>query len=96
VIDEHAGQLVADRLVDQHRRDGAVDAARQAADHPPLPTCSRISAILASRNSAIVQSPASRRRGGRNWRAAAAVGRVHDLGMEHQAVEAPRLVDRDA
>ena len=36
VIDEDAGQLVADRLVDQHRRHRAVDAARQAADHPAL------------------------------------------------------------
>ena len=36
VVDEHAGQLLADRLVDQHRGDRAVDAARQAADHPAL------------------------------------------------------------
>ena len=28
VVDEHAGELVADRLVDQDGRDGAVDAAR--------------------------------------------------------------------
>ena len=27
VIDEHAGELVADRLVDQHRGDGGIDAA---------------------------------------------------------------------
>ncbi|MPL73681.1 hypothetical protein SDC9_19487 [bioreactor metagenome] len=33
VVDEDAGQVVADRLVDQHRRDRAVDAAREAADH---------------------------------------------------------------
>ena len=33
VIDEHAGELIADRLVDQHRRDGGIDAAGQAADH---------------------------------------------------------------
>ena len=33
VIDEDAGQLVADRLMDQHRRHRAVDAARKAADH---------------------------------------------------------------
>ena len=36
VIDEHAGELVADRLVDQHRGDRRVDAARQPADHPAL------------------------------------------------------------
>ncbi len=27
VVDEHAGELLADRLVDQHRRDRRVDAA---------------------------------------------------------------------
>ena len=36
VIDEHAGQLLADRLVDQHGRDRGIDAAGQAADHPAL------------------------------------------------------------
>ena len=34
VVDEDAGELVADRLVDQHRGDGGIDAAGQAADHP--------------------------------------------------------------
>ena len=34
VIDENAGQLLADRLVDQHRGDRRVHAARQPADHP--------------------------------------------------------------
>ena len=32
VVDEHADELVADRLVEEHRRDGRIDAARQAAD----------------------------------------------------------------
>ena len=36
VIDEDAGELVADRLVDQHRGDGRIDAAGQPADHPAL------------------------------------------------------------
>ena len=36
VVDEHAGELLADRLMDQHRGDGAVDAARQAADDATL------------------------------------------------------------
>ena len=34
VVDEDAGELVADGLVDQHRGDGGIDAAGQAADHP--------------------------------------------------------------
>jgi hypothetical protein len=33
VIDEDAGQLIADGLVDQDGGDGAVDTARQPADH---------------------------------------------------------------
>mgnify|MGYP000520507625 CR=1 FL=1 len=33
VVDEDAGQLIADGLVDQHRCDRTVDAAREAADH---------------------------------------------------------------
>ena len=36
VIDEHAGELIADRLVDQDRGDGGIDAAGQAADHLAL------------------------------------------------------------
>ena len=34
VVDEHAGELVADRPVHERRRDRGVDAAGQAADHP--------------------------------------------------------------
>ncbi|ETW14695.1 cytosine deaminase [Roseivivax marinus] len=33
VVHEDAGQIVADRLVDQHRRDRAVDSTRKPADH---------------------------------------------------------------
>ena len=36
VVDEDAGELVADGLVDQHRGDGGIDAAGEAADHPAL------------------------------------------------------------
>ena len=35
-VDEDAGELVADRFVDQHRGDGGIHAARQAADHLAL------------------------------------------------------------
>ena len=43
VIDEHAGELVADRFVDQHRGDRAESTPPdKPADHPPLPTCARI------------------------------------------------------
>ena len=33
VVDEHAGELLADRLVDQRRRHRGIDAAGQAEDH---------------------------------------------------------------
>jgi hypothetical protein len=36
VVDEHAGELVADGLMDQHCGDCRVDAAGEAADHPAL------------------------------------------------------------
>jgi hypothetical protein len=59
VVDEHAGQLVADRLVDQHRRDRESTPPESPQITLPLPTCLRISAILVLRNSAMVQSPLS-------------------------------------
>ncbi len=37
VIDEDTGQLLADRFVDEQRRDRGVDPAGEPADHPPLP-----------------------------------------------------------
>ena len=36
VIDEDADELIADRLVDQDRRDGGIDAARKPAEHAAL------------------------------------------------------------
>ncbi len=36
VVDEDAGQLLPHRPVDEQRRDRGVDAAGEAADHPPL------------------------------------------------------------
>ena len=57
VIDEHAGELVADRLVDQHCRDRGIDAARQAADHPRLADLRANAGDLLVAERAIVQSP---------------------------------------
>ena len=34
VVDEDAGQLIADRLVDEDRGDRRIDPAAEAADHP--------------------------------------------------------------
>src|SRR5260370_29344872 len=36
VIHEHASELIADRFMDQDRRDRGIDAAGEAADHPAL------------------------------------------------------------
>ena len=51
VVDEDAGELVADRLVDQHRRDRRIDAAGEAADHPALadPGADRLARLGAER-----------------------------------------------
>ena len=57
VIDEDAGELVADRLMDQHCGDGGIDAAGQAADHLARPTWARIFSIASSRKARMVQSP---------------------------------------
>ena len=93
MVDEDAGELVADRLVDQHRRDRGIDAAGEAADHPALADLARIASRASARNAAIVQSlfrpatlwtklPISR----------APSGVCDDFGVEHQAVVAARLV----
>ena len=36
MIDEDAGELLADRLMDEHGGDGGIDAAGQSANHPAL------------------------------------------------------------
>ena len=58
VIDEYAGELLADRLVNEHSGDGGIDAARQAADHPALADLAAdFLDRLVSLNARIVQSP---------------------------------------
>ena len=93
VIDEDAGELFADRLVQQHGDDRRVDAARQAADHAPaadlgadpldrlLPERRHRPVAGAARDTVceIPQQVRARRR-------------VHDLRMELDAVKAPGLV----
>jgi hypothetical protein len=70
VVDEHAGQPLADRFVDEDRGYRAVDAARKPADHAAVPNLLADLGDLASRKAAIVQSPAQPRCSARNWRAA--------------------------
>ena len=93
MIDEDAGELVADRLMDQHRGHCRIDAARQPADHAALADAGadRLARLGAERRHRpvalqpgdLVDEIADQSR---------AVGRMGDLGMEHQAVVAARLV----
>ena len=93
VVDEHAGELLADRLVDQHRGDRGIDAAGQAADHPAL---ADLRADLLDR--LVLEGahgPVARAAGDLAHEIAQqrrAVRRVHDLEMELGGVEFALLV----
>ena len=93
VVDEDARQPVADRAVDEQRRDRRVDAAATGRRRRgPSPDLRRGSApSLSSTNDAIVQSPRAAADAEREVAQDldAALG-VHDLRMEQQRVEPPR------
>ena len=90
VVDEDAGQLVADRLVDEQRGDGAVDAARERADHALAADLRADRARPAARSpppaSRTGAAPATSKR--KFFSISMPCGRVHDLGVELDAVEA--------
>jgi hypothetical protein len=94
VVDEHAGEPVADRLVDQHRGDGGIDAAGKAADHPAL----RPDLAADFRDRLVLEGAhgpiAGRARDGAHEVAqeCGAVRGVHHLEVKLRRVEAPRLV----
>ena len=94
VVDEHAGEPLADRLVDQHRRDRGIDAAGEAADHPALRPDLAADLLdrlvlegahgpVAGAAGDVAHEVAQQRR---------AMGRVHDFEVELGGVEPPRLV----
>ncbi len=94
VIDEDASEPLADRFMDEHRRDGRIDAAGEAAQHAPR--CRPARGWRRSprrRNAAIVQSDLSP---ATLWtkfdKQPRAVRRVRDFEMKLHAVIAPRLV----
>ena len=62
VVDEDARELVADRLVDEQRRDGRVDAAGERAEHALASRPARGSARPAPRSRPPASTPAARRR----------------------------------
>ena len=87
MIDEHAGELVADRFMDQHRGDGGIDAAGQAADHFALAD------LLADLLDRFLAEGAHGPVAGEACNLAdeiadqlGAVGRMHHFGVEHQPV----------
>ena len=97
VVDEDARQLVADRLVDEQRRDRGVDAAREAADD----------ALRADLGADPLDLLLDHRRGRPGGRSAGdaveevleqvlAVRRVAHLGVELDAVEAALSLSSNA
>ena len=94
-VDEDAGELVADRLVDQHRGDRAVDAAGEAADHPLAadPGADVGDRLVAVGGHGPVADEA--REVGEVLQQARAVDGVVDLGVELHGVEAARRVADD-
>ena len=92
-IDEDAGELLAHRLVQQHRRDRGIDAAREAADDAALADLRRDARDrLAAEGRHGPIAAAARDAVGEVLQQRRALRRVHDLGMELHAVEAARVV----
>ncbi len=92
-IDIDAGELRPHRLVQQHRRDRGIDAARKPADHLALAYLlarARDRLALEGGHAPIAFEP--RHAVGEILQKRRAVRRVHDLGMELHAVEAPLVV----
>ena len=94
VIDEHAGQLVADGLVQQRRDHRGIDAAGQAEQHLAL------AHLRAHARDGIFDdvADAPQRRAAADLahealQQLAALQRVRDFGMELHGVEAARFVD---
>ena len=91
VVDEHAGQLIADGLVHEQRRDGRVDAAGEGAQHA-------LGADLGPNALSLLLDDCGRRPRRRRpgsvvkevLQDVLPVRRVHDFGMELHAVEGAR------
>ena len=93
VVDEDAGELGADRLVDQHGGHRAVDAAGEPADHPALADLGADLGDLARLE--VRHAPVARQAGNSAHEVAdqlAAARRVRHLGVELHGVELALLV----
>ena len=92
-VDEHAGELFSDRLVQQDRRHRRIDAARQAANHPPVADLrpngfDGAGAERGHRPGAITAGDMARE----VLEQRRAVGRVDHLGVKLDAVEVTPVV----
>ena len=93
VVDEHAGELVADRLVDERGGDRRIDAARQPEDDvlaSHLRADGRHGLVHVVRHVPVLRAAADVVREAREDRRA--LLRVRDLGMELHRVEAARRI----
>ncbi len=93
VIDEDAGELVADRLMDEERGDGRIDPAREPANHLP------IAYLRADAGDRAVAEMGHGPVAGATGDGADEIGeergtirRVHHFGVELDAIETPRIV----
>ena len=93
VIDENAGELVADCLVNQDGGDRAVDPARQAADDAPVTHLrtdfGHLGLAVGGHRPVALQPADAVDEIGEQFRP---IGRVDDFGVELRAVKLPRLV----
>jgi hypothetical protein len=93
VVDEDAGELVADGLVNQDGRDGGIDAARQAADDAALADLGADAFDgLGAEGRHRPFGLAARDAVGEGLEKVSAMRRVHHLGVEHGAVVVPFVV----
>ncbi len=93
VIDEDAGELIADRLMDEDGGDGGIDAAGKAADHPPLADLLadlRDRAILEGGHGPVTGK--ARNAVDEIGEEPRAIRRMGDFGVELNAVEFPALI----
>ncbi len=96
MIDEDAGELIADRFMDQHRGDGGIDTARQPANHPALADllADFFNGLVLERAHGPVAG-AARDFAHEIAQDAGAVRRMHDFEMKLRGIEAARLVGDD-
>ena len=96
MVDKDAGQLLANRLVQQYRDDRGIDAARQPADHPTLANLrpnARNRPITERRHTPITATTRDPMR--KVPQQVGAARCVHDFRVEHDAIKAARIIGDD-